>query len=352
MSTSPDLTLRGTPIITDPWSDFDTVMRHAERARINGDRAKAHTFFARAVELRQNDGRAWIGLAQCALTLDEAIMGWANALALLPGNLEAQSELDTVVQERLASTHTADVPTLVALGRTLAQLGQKPWAYRLLQRATELDAHNAEAWLWRAGVTSDHEEALFCLRQVLARHPHHPQALAGLKWIQAHLASETVSADAAKEAESFLAQGQQALRTGHLERAYEFFRLATELNPQNESAWYWRGSTAHLLDDAITSMERVLAINPHNQTAKDTLWLLRIKKIREEVQRRMADTSASPSEPAPAGPNTAPTSVSSRHSQRTRRRDTFVVSLLISLLIILLGVGVTIWIGLNFFAGK
>jgi tetratricopeptide (TPR) repeat protein len=345
--------IQGTPIITDPWGDFDTVMRHAERAHAAGDHNKAHTFFARAVELKPDDARAWTGLAQCAATLDEAIRSWANALALTPGNLQAQRALEAAVQERLHKAQTVDAPVLVALGRTLAQVGQKSWAHRLLQRATELDAHNAEAWLWRAGVTTDNQEAIFCLKQVLAQHPDHPQALAGLKWIAARAAA-TASAvsteDAAQEAESFLQQGQSALRAGNLTRAYDFFRLATEVNPHHESAWYWRASTAPNLEEALASMERVLALNPHNQTARDTLWLLRIKKIREEVQRRTAatastgvDTLTSPSTPVPhARPQVA----------RPQRRYGMLLFAMISFLIIVLGIGIAVWIWLTFFAGK
>ncbi|MCX7838886.1 MAG: tetratricopeptide repeat protein [Anaerolineae bacterium] len=328
-------------------------MRHAERARIAGERSKAHTFYARAVELKQNDVQAWMGLARCAPTLDEAILAWANALALAPGNIEAQSELDTVVHQRLTQAQASDVSVLVALGRTLTQLGQKSWARRLLQRATELDAHNVEAWLWRAGVTTDNDEAIFCLKQVLAQHPNHPQALAGLKWIESRATTAAVSADTAKEAASFMEQGQHALRIGNLERAYDFFRLATELNPQNESAWYWRGSTAPNLEEAITCIERVLAINPHNQTAKDTLWLLRIKKIREDVQQRKTATtmpSAETSDPASTSASVAVPP--SPHTSRPRRRYAFVLSILVSILIIVAGIGVTIWIWMNFFAGK
>lgn len=354
MSAFSDSTIQGTPIITDPWGDFDTVMRHAERARISGDRAKAHTFFARAVELRQNDGRAWMGLAQSAPTLDEAIIGWANALALVPGNLEAHSELDAVVQERIANAQAADVPVLVALGRTLAQLGQKSWAHRLLQRATELDARHEDAWLWRAGVTTDNDEAIFCLKQVLAQHPNHPQALAGLKWAESRrVPAAPISEDTAQEVASFLEQGQHALRLGSLERAYDFFRLATELNPQNELAWYWRGSTAPNLDEAITSIERVLTLNPNNQTAKDTLWLLRIKKIREEVQRRQGHASPLPATHSSEGTAAKPTPVRAAHRTiTTHRRGTAILSALVALLIITLAIGAAVWIWLNLFVGK
>jgi 4-hydroxybutyryl-CoA dehydratase/vinylacetyl-CoA-Delta-isomerase len=50
-----------------------------------------------------------------------------------------------------------DAAVLGALGRTLAQVGQNPWAYRLLVRATELDPRSEESWLWRAGVAAANE---------------------------------------------------------------------------------------------------------------------------------------------------------------------------------------------------
>ncbi|MCI0477686.1 MAG: hypothetical protein L0Y55_15690 [Anaerolineales bacterium] len=286
MSAQSDTTIKGTPILAQPWGDFDTVMRHAEKARLGGDRNRAHTFFARAIELNPNDARAWAGIATCAPTSDEAIISWAYTLALAPDSLEAKSELDTFVQERLMRARRVDAPVLCALGRTLAQVGQKPWAYRLLQRATELDPRDEEAWLWRAGVAAENDETILCLKQVLLNNPDHPQARAGLQWAEARVAPAPapVSPDAAQEAESFFEQGQHALRTGNMARAYDFFRGATNINPQHESAWYWRGSAAPNTDDAIASMERVLALNPENATAKDALWLLRVKKIRENAR--------------------------------------------------------------------
>jgi len=290
-------TIKGTPILAQPWGDFDTVLRHADKARRGGDRGRAHTLFARAIELNPSDARAWAGIATCAPTSDEAIISWAYTLALAPDNLDATSELDTFVQDRLMRARRVDAPVLCALGRTLAQVGQKPWAYRLLQRATELDPRSEEAWLWRAGVAADNDETIACLKQVLLNNPDHPQARAGLQWAEARSAPPPapVSADVAQEAESFFEQGQHALRTGNLARAYDFFRGATNLNPQHESAWYWRGSAAPNTDDAIASMEQVLALNPENATAKDALWLLRIKKIRENAKRVSSQGENAPS---------------------------------------------------------
>jgi tetratricopeptide (TPR) repeat protein len=327
-----DPTVKTTPISAQPWGDFDTVMRHAEKARLGGDRNRAHTFFARAIELHPNDARAWAGLATCAPTPDEAIISWAYALALAPENLDAKSELDAFVQDRLVRARRVDAPVLVALGRTLAQVGQKPWAYRLLQRATELDPLNEEAWLWRAGVAAENDETIYCLKQVLLNNPDHPQARAGLEWAEARRAPAPapVAPDAAQEAESFFEQGQHALRTGNMARAYDFFRGATNLNPQHESAWYWRGSAAPTTDDAIASMEHVLALNPENATARDALWLLRIKKIRENAQHLSARANPAPTAQALG-------------SRRTGRIISVILFLLTICVIVLLAIAAVVW---------
>ena len=345
MPNQTDTAIKATPIITQPWGDFDTVLRHAEKARSASDVNRAHTFFARAIELNPNDARAWAGLAATAPTLDEAIMSWAYTLALAPDNLDARSELDASVQERLVRARRVDTAVLGALGRTLAQVGQNPWAYRLLVRATELDPRSEESWLWRAGVAEANDETIFCLKQVLLNNPDNQQARAGLKWAEARVipAPAPVSSDAVQEAESFFEQGQHALRSGNMERAYDFFRGATNLNPQHESAWYWRGSSAPNTDDAIASMERVLALNPQNATAKDALWLLRIKKVREHAQRASAQ-SESP----------APTVQSAwRESNRAPRERGARLSIFIAIAIaiVILAIVIAVWIGLTLVPG-
>jgi tetratricopeptide (TPR) repeat protein len=338
-----DTAVKGAPIIAHPWGDFDTVLRHAEKARVSGEPNRAHAFFARAIELNPNEPRAWAGLAATAPTLDEAIISWAYTFALAPDNLEAKSELDARVQERLVRARRVDAAVLSALGRTLAQVGQRPWAYRLLLRATELDPRHEEAWLWRAGVAADNEETIACLKQVLLNNPDNQQARVGLKWAEARAtpAAAPVSADAAQEAESFFDQGQRALRTGNMERAYDFFRGATNFNPEHESAWYWRGSVAPNTDDALACMERVLTLNPQNATAKDALWLLRIRKIREAVKRTPVQTE-----------NASAARSAWRASSRARRGRGAVLSILVSIVIILPSIAIAGWIWLTLIPGR
>ena len=123
MPSSTSITVSGTPATSQPWEDFEAVLRHAAQARADGDAARAHTFYARAAQLSPNDSRGWSGLGATAPTLDEAIICWAYALALAPGNFDAQVELEARLEERIERSGRADAAVLVALARTLVEIG-------------------------------------------------------------------------------------------------------------------------------------------------------------------------------------------------------------------------------------
>ncbi len=286
MSTPPlSWTPVGTPNTSQTWEDLETVLRHASEARIAGDNPRAHAFYARAVQLSPRDPRGWSGLGATASTLDEAIISWGYALTLAPGNFDAQIELDAHITERIERSGRSDAAVLVAVGRTLTEIGQKPSAYRLFTHATQLDPTNEEAWVWRAGLAQDLTETISCLNQALALNPSDRRAQAGLKWALAQQKpSAPTSPEAARQAQALCEQAQQALRADKTQTARDLFKRATELDPQNVSAWLWRGSTALNTDEALTCMERALEINPNDEAIKDARWWLRVKKIRESVR--------------------------------------------------------------------
>lgn len=57
----------------------------------------------------------------------------------------------------------------------------------------------------------------------------------------------------------------------------ELLRQATALDPKNETAWQWLADVAETPLEAVTALERVLAINPGNQRAKAALKPVRLK---------------------------------------------------------------------------
>lgn len=272
---------------THPWEDFNTILRHAERARAINDKQRARTLYARVVELNPNDPRGWAGLAETASSTDEAIISWAYTLALAPNSWEARIQMDSYIEERITKSGVADAAVLLALARTLAEVGQKPSAYRLVAHSTELDPTNVAAWLWRAGITEDRADAVNCLRHVLSIDPDNAQARAGLDWETSKqhppVAQPPVDASGATD---IFEQGKNALHNGNLADAHQLFVQATELDANNEAAWFMRGSTAPNTDEGLECMEQTLRLNPQHQAAKDSMWYLRVKKYRESFAIR------------------------------------------------------------------
>ncbi len=278
--------LTGTPLSgVPPWEDFDTVLRQAERARLANETERGHAFYTRAIELNPNDARGWAGLAATAPSLDETIISWAYALALKPDFFEARFELDAQIDAKLERSGIVDAAVLVALGRTLAEVGQRAFAYRLLQRATELDPTNEESWIWRAGVTENNAETISCLRQVLSMNPSNAQARAGLQWAEERASGlpPALPADV-QRATQLIEQAQHALNTGQMEQAHTLLIAATEHDPQNAQAWFWRGSVTQDTNEALLCMEHAHTLNPQDLTVKDALWWLRVRKLRAGLQ--------------------------------------------------------------------
>lgn len=299
-------TLPETPPLAQPWEDLNTVLRHAIRAQSAGDLERAHTFFARAVELNPNDSRAWGGLATTAFNLDAAIISWGYTLALSPKNSEARAQLEKHVEEKIGKSTAGDVPVLTALGRALAEVGQKPWALRLLEHATELDPRNEEAWIWRAGVSEDVTEMIACLKRTLEVNPQNLQAQAGLDWAlaQPKPESQVNQPEDANDPNALMEKGQRLVEADNKPKAYELFKRATEIDPHNEMAWYWRGSTAADTDEGLDCFERALKINPHNEQVHAAHALLRVQTLRASLKTlhtpaHIAPTESVEEEPAP-----------------------------------------------------
>lgn len=291
MSPQSSTPIVGKPKIDQPWQDLETVLRTAERAQRAGDLNRARTLFERAVELAPHDVRGWQGLAETAPTVDEKIARWGYALAISPENVYARTQLDLWVDEQLAQATLNDVPVLVNLGCRLAELGHRALAHRLLVCATQFDPQHVTGWLWRAAVTDDPDQALACLHRVLALDPRNAKAKAGIAWIlreRKKPRSHPPASDTASEME----RGNAAFQAGNLEQAHACFKRATDHDPENPEAWYWRGSTAPTTEEALTCMDRALAIDPNYQAAREARWWLRIKKYRESLANR-------PSPPTP-----------------------------------------------------
>ena len=69
-------------------------------------------------------------------------------------------------------------------------------------------------------------------------------------------------------------QGNYALNQGSMQKAYELFSRAIELDPANGEAWLGKGQVAQQKTEKRICFQRVLALNPDNTTAKTELQQL------------------------------------------------------------------------------
>src|SRR4051812_4464085 len=66
-------------------------------------------------------------------------------------------------------------------GIAAARAGNKAEARQLLQEAVKRDPKSETAWLWLSSVAKDNNEAIFCLKQLLAINPNNDMANKKLK---------------------------------------------------------------------------------------------------------------------------------------------------------------------------
>src|SRR5665213_638224 len=184
---------------------------------------------------------------------------------------------------------------LVKQGVALARAGDKSRARPLLRQAVEHDPANEPAWMWLASVAESPQEALATLERVLALNPDHEQARSA-----AHAARLKVGVAAAK-----------ALKKG---RARELLHIVVAAEPNNELAWMWLANIAESPAEAVTCLEKVLAINPDNDLARSTYE-------RCQSSARLARLAA----PAAIAAGAAPADYESQDAQPTAPKTILIV---------------------------
>lgn len=97
--------------------------------------------------------------------------------------------------------------------------------------------------------------------------------------------------------DDLLAKGKQAATSGQKDMARDFLTRAVKQEPGNEDAWLWLSGVANTLPMMRGCLERVLAINPNNEQAKQGMaWV----QTREAQMRATHAAAAGGSATAPA----------------------------------------------------
>lgn len=85
-----------------------------------------------------------------------------------------------------------------------------------------------------------------------------------------------------------------AAKAGDKIVARALFREVSESEPKSEQAWLWRAALAETAEEAMTHLEKVLALNPSNKTALDQLGGLRLAQLSKPKPKAEAQSDAGP----------------------------------------------------------
>ena len=170
----------------------------------------------------------------------------------------------------------SEVENLLRDGVRAAQEGRRGEARNLLLRVTETDADNENAWLWLASISEYPEELLVFLNNVLRINSENERAL---EW---HKATNTLLA------KTLVQRGMDAANDNRKDFARQCFEQALEHEAENEMAWLWMASVADSDDEKTAYFEKILSINPENESAKASLESIQSQKTQKMFEDALA----------------------------------------------------------------
>ncbi|MEZ5429237.1 MAG: response regulator [Pyrinomonadaceae bacterium] len=178
-------------------------------------------------------------------------------------NFLADSEL---VSDISSENGSAEVTEMLRSGIKAAQEGDRSQARTLLLQATEKEPNNENAWLWLASISEYPEELLIFLSNVLKVNPNNERALEWEKSTKSLLSK------------TFVQRGIDASKDSQMAFAKQSFMQAIVHDDSNEMAWLWLASISESIEEKRSHLQKVLAINPKNETALESL-----KSVKNEV---------------------------------------------------------------------
>ena len=190
-------------------------------------------------------------------------------------DLEMPSASTNVAEpaQQAASINLTEARELLAEGIKAAQSGSRAKARVALLRAVELHPQSESGWLWLASISEYPEELLVFLNNVLEINPENQRAV------------EWASATKSLLSKTFVQRGINAVEEKRSDYAAQCFSQALEYDQNNAMAWLWMASLDDSSEGKIAYFEKVLAIEPQNETA-----LAGFRAARHEIsQRQLAE---------------------------------------------------------------
>uniref|UniRef100_A0AAY4D765 dolichyl-phosphate-mannose--protein mannosyltransferase n=1 Tax=Denticeps clupeoides TaxID=299321 RepID=A0AAY4D765_9TELE len=144
--------------------------------------------------------------------------------------------------------------------------------YLALAQVLAMSGHSKEAEEMTTEIISKSSSCVECYRllsAIYSKHGNHTQALDALD--KALLQNPS---DAAVRAELYFSKGNQLREMNQLDEAFESYKLAVELNPDQSQAWMNMGGIQHIKGDysaARVYYKRALLLTPGSKLLKENL---------------------------------------------------------------------------------
>lgn len=180
------------------------------------------------------------------------------------------SYVDSAINDPQDHDRRSEAAETLKRGIAAAQAGNRRAARTELLRTTELDPRSESAWLWLASISEYPEELMVFLNNVLDINPSNERAL------------EWKAATKGLLARTFVQRGIDAAESGNRDFAVQCFNQALEQDQSNAMAWLWLSSLCESQEGKISYLEKVLEIEPENETA-----LAAFAKAKEEVNQKL-----------------------------------------------------------------
>ncbi|XP_072529059.1 protein O-mannosyl-transferase TMTC1 [Salminus brasiliensis] len=192
------------------------------------------------------------------------------------------------------------VDILTPLGALYYNTGRYEEALQLYREAATLQPENSDIWLALAqvlamagrskeaekmtlGIISKSSGCIECYRllsAIYSKQGNHTEALEALD-----KALQQKPADPAVKAELFFSMGNQLREMNELDRAFESYKLAVELKPDQSQAWMNMGGIQHIKGDYAAARmyyQRALLLSPGSKLLKENL--AKLDRLEKKLQ--------------------------------------------------------------------
>ncbi|XP_072510517.1 protein O-mannosyl-transferase TMTC1 isoform X3 [Notamacropus eugenii] len=230
-------------------------------------------------------------------------------LGRLYRSLGENKEAEEWYKRALDITQTAEI--LTPLGALYYNTGRYEEALQIYREAAILQPSAKEIQLALAQVlvmmgqteeaekmtnhiVSEEAECLECYRllsAIYSKQEHYPKALEAID-----KALQLKPKDPKVISELFFTKGNQLREQNFLDKAFESYQVAVQLNPDQAQAWMNMGGIEHIKGDYVSARgyyEKALQLVPNNKLLKENLAKLdRLEKRLQEVSRKRSDAVA------------------------------------------------------------